>query len=146
MGAKVTFDPVNKFIIVGSGIVELDVRVDMYSDAKEDWLTNSTLQKFEFPFRPIGGDFITQDKIVTPRYFVASGWRIKPDERTHELLIVGDLFSDVVPPQPLAIATSGAFTVDIIFNRTFDALTNIVQTPVVIPSAVSFEGLIASFI
>jgi hypothetical protein len=156
MGVKVSFDPVNKFIIVNSGISELNVQVDIYSDAKEDWRTDSNLQKFQFPFRPIGGDSITVDKIVTPRYFLLPPWVIKPDERNHELLITGDLFSDAVPPSSLTTPASGNFTVAFLFNRTFDALTTTVTQPVVVPSAVDGGGggqasgtqlgLVASFV
>jgi hypothetical protein len=132
MAAKVIFDANNKLILVGSGIRDLDVQIDIYSDAKEDWLVSSELIKFPFPLEGIGGDPITGEKFVTPRFFLASGWRIKPDEANHELLITGDLFSDLprqgLDAEPLHTTTSGSFTVAVVFNRTFDAFTTVVET------------------
>ena len=43
MGQKVTFYPVTQIIQVDiapvDGVIDLDVKVDLYSDGKEDWIT-----------------------------------------------------------------------------------------------------------
>jgi hypothetical protein len=154
MGEKVNFDPINKFIneIQPSGTIDnsLDVVVDIYSDAKEDWRGSDFLSGFEFPLFVIGGDPITAEKSVTPRYFLASGWKFKPYEGDHELTIVGDIFSDLprlgLPSEPLHIAVSGAFTVSVIFQRTFDAFTTVTTEVVEVSGAVTTDELFPSFI
>lgn len=128
MAAKITYDTTStpKLIRVNDGITELDVQIDLYSDAKEDWISDSYLAGFEFPFTTVGGEPLTATKSKGPAFFMSSGWRIKPFEGDHELQINGDLFSASVPPTPLNTATSGAFTVSVIFNRTFDSIVTVV--------------------
>lgn len=88
MAAKVTFDTANK-LIIGSqapvgGKVDCDVRVDLYSDAKEDWLTDANLQKFRFPFAFPEGGADTGDGVKSPLYlFIRYGWRFRPYEGDH---------------------------------------------------------------
>ncbi len=154
MGLKVIFDPVNKFIteLAPSGAIDntLDVQVDVYSDGKEDWLVNDFFAGFQFPLFVIGGDPITGVKFVTPRYFLASGWRFKPYEGDHELVIEGDIFSNLprlgLPAEPLHVSVSGTFTVSVIFQRTFDAFTTVVQSSGSAPAAADCPGLVPSFI
>ena len=86
MGTNATFDPVNKLITltevpVGSPAkATLDVQVDLYSDAKEDWLTNLSLNKFKFPFTAIGGNDLGGGVYAGAYYFLdnTSGWSIQP--------------------------------------------------------------------
>ena len=59
MAAHLDYDT-DKRIIYGTtapvdGEVLLDVQIDLYSDMKEDWLSNSVLNKLKFPLRPVGG-------------------------------------------------------------------------------------------
>ena len=58
MGAKVTFDHITRIIQVdqaptlidGQQVVELNVKEDVYSDGKEDWLADPVnLRKLRFP-------------------------------------------------------------------------------------------------
>jgi len=122
MAAKITIDPVNKLIIVKSGITSLDVKVDLYSDMKEDWLADSELRKYEFPWRTTGGDAIGEGKYSGSKYFLKSGWRIRPYEADHELLLQGNLYSNEDPPEPLAVPTLGDYTVNVIIQRSIDAI------------------------
>ncbi len=122
MAAKITIDPVNKLIIVKAGVTELNVGEDLYSDMKEDWLTDPELQKYEFPWRPLGGDPLGSGKFVGSKYFLKTGWRIRPYEADHELLVDGDLYSDEDPPEALFVPTLGDFTVDIILQRSVEAI------------------------
>jgi hypothetical protein len=125
MAAKVTVDNVNKLLIAKSGVTELDVQVDLYSDLKEDWLANANGELgYDFPFyESVGGNFLATGKILSPFFFLKTGWRIRPDEVDHELLLVGNLYSGEEPAEPLTTATVGAYTVMVIINRAFDSMT-----------------------
>lgn len=97
MGAKVTFDPATRSIIVTqapvSGVVTLSIKVDVYSDGKEDWLTDANLQKMKFPIRPIGGDTIPGG-VIGDTYVIEGGWTITPYEADHELILDGNVFAE----------------------------------------------------
>ena len=60
MGSKVTFDPTTRIIQVDQapvdGVVNLDVKVDLYSDGKEDWVSEANLITYPYPIRSVGGD------------------------------------------------------------------------------------------
>jgi hypothetical protein len=144
MAAKVTWDTSSKIIRVNNGITELDVQIDLYSDGKEDWLIDLTLSQFEFPFRTVGGDPLTATQSIGPKFFLKSPWVIKPYEGDHELLLTGDLYSNETPPSGLVIPTSGTYTVNVIFNRSFDAITTVVETSGVVQPGT--QGMVASFI
>ena len=100
MAAKVSFDPATKSIQVTevpSGTpptVTLNVKVDLYSDAKEDWLVTPALQKMRFPILPLGGNEIPIG-FLGESYILTDGWRILPYEADHEFIIEGNLFPDV---------------------------------------------------
>jgi hypothetical protein len=130
MAAKVTYDTTSspKLIRVNDGVTEIDVQVDLYSDAKEDWVALDELAKFVIPFNTVGGEALSATQFITPKFFLASGWAIKPFEGDHELTITGDLFSAVSPPAPLVVATSGNFTVSVLFDRGVESITTIVET------------------
>jgi hypothetical protein len=124
MAAKVTVDPVNKLIVAKAGVTELDVQVDLYSDLKEDWLANASGELgFDFPFyQSVGGNFLATGKNLDGYYFLKSGWRIRPDEDDHELLVSGNLYSGEEPAEPLTTTTLGDYTVMVVLNRAFDAI------------------------
>lgn len=112
MAEKVTFDPVNRLIIVDSGITELDVKVDLYSDAKEDWKSDATLNKLRFPFRTIGGDPLGGGRFAGAYFFLQNdnGWRLRPYEGDHELTLVGNFYPED-SAQGIIVPTVGDFTV-----------------------------------
>ena len=118
MGQKVYFNHLTKTIEVtqaptGSpGVVELDVKIDIYSDGKEDWLADPTLNKFLFPVTAIGGDPISATKALGSTFFLEYGWKIKPYEADHQLAVNGNLYSrDGSNPY---IVTTGSYNVQII--------------------------------
>lgn len=138
MGSKATFDAVNKLItlieVPISNQVALSTAVDLYSDAKEDWNTDSILKKFTFPFRVIGGDDLGGGLSAGAYFFLRNdlGWRIKPYEGDHELTINGNLYAND-PNSLIFRATTGAFTVAIRLNTS--SLTQ--QTAGTDPSSVA---------
>lgn len=107
--ALVTFDGSNKLIIVDPGVTELDVKVDLYSDWKE-WSLLSDNLKYEPAFRAVGGDPISDTRNLGATFFLINGWRIRPDEADHRLIITGNLFTDPAGFSPV-VSTLGNFSV-----------------------------------
>jgi hypothetical protein len=114
MAAKLTVDLDNRHLIINSGVTELDVQVDLYSDLKEDWRLDAQKMKLEFPLRTIGGDPIGGALKAGAFFFLRNdlGWRIQPQEADHELTIVGNLYGED-PDLPLFDPTEGPYTVTI---------------------------------
>lgn len=115
MAQKVTIDLANKLIIAKAGITTLDATIDLYSDLKEDWRTNVGGElAFEFPFDTTGGDSLPGGLKVGAYYLFRNdlGWRIRPDETDHELIITGNLYP-ITDASPMFAATVGAYTVSI---------------------------------
>lgn len=115
MGAKVTFDSANRLIIPigppdGDGVIAIDVQVDVYSDGKEDWLTDNTLNRFKFPIVAIGGQVTPFGKLGTT-YEFKYGWKIRPYEADHTFRIDGNVYSD--DSLPLVVDTIGTYNVRI---------------------------------
>jgi len=121
MGDRVTFDAVAKTITIFEapvgGFTTLDAQIDLYSDAKEDWKNDATLNKFAFPFTTIGGNDLGGGVYAGAYYFLdnVSGWRILPYESSHVLQIDGNLYP-LNPAIPIIQPTAGSFTVVVKFN------------------------------
>ena len=110
MGEKVTFDPLVQRIYIHSGELELDAKIDLYSDAKEDWLNPATgFSKFEFPFRVVGGDPTVGAQSIAPYFFLQEDWHLQPYEADAEITIIGNLFRDL--GGAVSKPTSGEYTV-----------------------------------
>lgn len=118
MAAKVTFDAVNRLIIVNDGVTELDAKIDLYSDAKKTWKEDTTLNKLRLPFRTIAGDPLPGGLIVGAYFFLQNqaGWRIRPHEADHELIIIGNLYPED-ELLPIIVPTLGPYTVTITQER-----------------------------
>lgn len=97
MGQKVTFNPITKIIQVDvapvGGIVDLDIKVDVYSDGKEDWRASASLFKYRFPLRAVGGD-LTPTGALGSTFFLDPGWKIRPYEADHRFAVSGNFFSE----------------------------------------------------
>lgn len=91
--AKATFNGTSKLIIVDSGIIELDVKVDLYSDWKE-WAATGDNAKYLQAMRVVGGDPTVGAKSVAPYFFLMNGWKVRPYEGNHILNVSGNLFVD----------------------------------------------------
>jgi hypothetical protein len=94
MAAKMTYDTSNRIFILNSGVVDFDVVVDLYSDAKEDWMSNMLLNKFKFPLVAIGGQSIGGGRTISPYIMLRYGWKIRPQETDHTLTVAGNLITD----------------------------------------------------
>lgn len=116
MAAKVLFDPINRIIQITQAPdidnqVVIDINIDVYSDGKEDWISNDTLRKLRFPVSVIGGDPITPQKNLGATFFINYGWKIRPYDADHTLIIIGNVFSDDAS-SPF-IQTVGSYNVSI---------------------------------
>jgi hypothetical protein len=116
MATKVTFNPANREIQVVTApsgtppTIDLNVKVDLYSDAKEDWLTDPELQKMVFPIRPIGGDPVPIG-FLGETYLLENGWHIHPFEGDHVFNIEGNIFPET--GQELVADTQGEYRVQV---------------------------------
>lgn len=108
--AKFTVDGPGRLLIAKAGVIDVDVQIDLYSDAKEHWLTTSD-SKWLFPFRVVAGDSIGGGQIVEPVYFLTNGWKIRPDEADHTLTFTGNLELDSGETGDILVPTIGGFTV-----------------------------------
>ena len=88
---KVTFDGINKLILINEGETDLDVQIDMYSDWKEWARTEDNLKYFP-PFRTVGGEPTIAGQRLDVTYFLINGWKIKPYIGTYDLTLVGNIF------------------------------------------------------
>lgn len=113
MATHFTADPVNKLIIITTaptgGELSLDVRRDIYSALKADWLNDNNLNKYRFPITPLGGEALVGGLSVGAFYFLEYGWRIRPYEADHRLLLDGNLFTR--EEEPVTVPTIGNFNV-----------------------------------
>ena len=91
--SKVTFNGLEKLIIVNDGVTTLSVIRDLYSEWKK-WFKSGTNSKFLPAMRSVGGDPISDVKDLGATFFLINGWRIRPFEGDHRLIIQGNLFTD----------------------------------------------------
>lgn len=117
--AKFDVDGINLLLIAKAGVTQVDVKIDLYSDAKEHWLTTVDA-KYHFPFRTVGGDPIGGGTFAGDLYFLTNGWKIRPQEADHELLFDGNLFLDEGETGGIIVPTVGAFTVLAKIERSAD--------------------------
>lgn len=117
---KVFFDPLKKLIYVMSDVDELDVRVDLYSDAKEWQMLNPAYRP---PIRAIGGDPTTQGGTAGTIFFTTNGWRLAID---HTITISGVLFSDDYP-DPIVTVGSAELIKQVVANLVDNANVSSVE-------------------
>ena len=117
--AKFIVDGPNLLLIAKPGVVSVDVQTDLYSDAKEHWLATAD-NKYNFPLRTVGGDPIGGGKFAGDLYFLQNGWKIRPQEANHELLLDGNLFLDAAEVGGIFVPTLGGYTVLTTVQRSAD--------------------------
>ena len=83
----ITFDPINKRIILDSAFVDT---AQMYSRWKE-WARTGDNLKYEQAFYALGGDPLGGGLFVASYFFLMNGWRIRPMEANHTLIIDGNI-------------------------------------------------------
>jgi len=128
MGEKVTFNATTRVITVteapdAEGEVYIDVKADLYSDGKEDWVATEALRKVIFPIEVTGGDNLPGEKALGTTYFLRSDWKIAPYEASHRMVINGNLYA--VDGSDLFLDTAGSFIV-----RIMQQVSNLVDSTV----------------
>lgn len=114
-----TFDGDNKLIILSNGTTVLDVK-DLYSRWKE-WCATDNNSKYLFAFSVLGGDPLPGDRYLGTTYFIENGWRIRPYEGHHTLVVYGNLY-DRAGGDPF-VNTIGNYNVRIMLS-----VSNLVDT------------------
>lgn len=127
------FSGQEKVIYLQSGVVSFESQ-DLYSSWKQ-WVLSGTNSRFLPAFLTIGGDPISSIKNVSPYYFLANNWKIRPYESSHSLNVEGNLFVDGGVGNPF-IPTTGNYNVFINISTSSDSTTiNSVITTTGIDSA-----------
>ena len=102
----IVFDPASKRVILDSASV---TATELYSRSA-DWLATGDNAKYGAVFRQVGGDDLGGGLSIPP-YFFLQGWRVRPQEASHNLTITGNLFVDGggVP----VVSTLGTYQVNV---------------------------------
>jgi hypothetical protein len=102
--ADFIFDGPNLLIIepAGSGNTTYDVQRDLYSAWKR-WVAAGSGAGYPDAFSIEGGTPIGATGLFTgTTYIMTNGWKVQPANHDHQLLLVGNIFSDdgvvIVPP------------------------------------------------
>jgi hypothetical protein len=96
MAAVVTFDPINLRIVeinTGQPVNELSI-LEVYSEWKDWLLADASRLGYPQAFRVVGGDPISDVASLGSTYFLVNGWRIRPAEYSHKLVLTGNIFTD----------------------------------------------------
>lgn len=127
---KFTVDTTNRLFIAKPGTTQMNVLVDLYSEAKEAWLASADIHKFRFPILGVGGNVIQEtsaaSQYISPYYFLRYGWRIRPQEADHTLVVVGNLLVESGSASPFTTPTE-SYTVVIEKTTSSDATTTKVE-------------------
>jgi hypothetical protein len=125
---KVTFDGVNKLILINNGITEINVTTDIYSDWKE-WVRLRDNAKYQQALRVVGGDDIGNSQALGGQYFLINGWRLRTWEGDHTLNINENLRissddPDLVSKPNIFVPTLGSY--QIVVQSSYSQNTNVV--------------------
>lgn len=115
-----TFDGINKLIILSTGTTDVDLR-DLYSRYK-DWVLLGNNAQYLLALSYIGADPIPGGQLGTT-FFLENGWKIRPFEGDHTLVITGNLYSR--DGSDTVINTIGPYNV-----RVISVISTLVETVV----------------
>lgn len=121
---SISFDGPNLTISYDDAGVLVEVEAkELYSRWK-DWTLAGNAQ-YPPAFRTIGGDPLGGSVVAGDYYFLnnADGWRLKPKEASHELVIVGNLYGED-PDTAIFAPTVGSYNV--LVQRALSSLTQTV--------------------
>ncbi len=108
-----SFDGVNKIITLPSGVTTLDVR-DLYSRWK-DWSQNGGSNYLQV-FAPVGGDPISTGVYVTSYFFLINGWKVRPQEASHTLIVGNGILLTDTGDDPF-VPTQGYYNVQVKYSQ-----------------------------
>ncbi len=120
-----TVDTTARLFVARPGVTSFDVAVNLYSEAKLEWINDDALNRFSFPFllgSQGGNDIDIVAGTAIPAYiFLQGGWRIRPDEADHTLGVTGGIILVQGGGDPF-VDTLGAFTVRINYQQPVQAV------------------------
>lgn len=87
-----SFDGNTKIISILDGVTYFTVK-DLYSDWKL-YMTSGDNAKYLPAFRYVGGDPTVPGQSLGSTYFLINGWKIRPYNGDHTLIIDGNLFTE----------------------------------------------------
>lgn len=90
---QVTFDGVNKLIIVNYGVETIDFDVDVYSSWKR-WSQERVNAAYLPAMRSVGGDPLPGNQRLGATFFLTNGWRMRTWEGDHRLVVVGNVYTE----------------------------------------------------
>jgi len=121
---KFDVDTTAHLFIAKAGVTTIDIQIDLYSDAKEHWLSGGVAMGYNFPFRGVGGDdidIVSGTKI--PLYaFLVDNWKIRPQEANHTLNVTGGILLVDGGGDPF-VNTLGSYVVRINYQQPVQAIT-----------------------
>lgn len=80
-----------KLIVVNPGVTTLSAK-DLYSWWKQ-WAAQGDNLKYPQAMSSVGGDPLPGDRRLGSTFFLENGWKIRPYEGNHQLLIDGNLYT-----------------------------------------------------
>jgi hypothetical protein len=114
MAAVVTFDPINLRIVeidTGLPVNELSI-LEVYSEWKDWLLADPSRLGYPQAFRVVGGDPISDVANLGSTFFLVNGWRIRPAEYSHKLVLSGNVYTDPAGSD-VNVSTLGSFNVTV---------------------------------
>lgn len=117
--AKVSFNGVNREIVVLPGIDSIDVQIDLYSEWKR-WLQISDNAKYPAAFRTFGGDPTIANQFAPRYFFLINNWEIVATSVS--VAIQTNLYSDsgdtgiIIDNAAVAVRNSDA----VVVNSTYE--------------------------
>ena len=96
---KVTFDGINKRIIVNEGVTDINVKQDVYSNWKE-WMQVRDNSKYLPAIRTTGGDPVPGNQFTGDTYFLINDWQIVVNQLVK---VTGILYHDNPALEPYII-------------------------------------------
>lgn len=88
---KVTFDGINKLILINDSESDINFKVDVYSAWKE-WMLKETNSGFDLAISQVGGD-PTPNGFLGVTFFLENCWKIRTWEGDHTLNLTGNIFA-----------------------------------------------------
>jgi len=106
-----SFDGENLIVTLDSGVTEVEVGTDLYSEWKV-WYKTGDNSKYPIAFRASGGDPLSSIIFSGSYYFIQNqnGWRIRPPEEDITINFLGSLVGEDLE-LPIIIPTVGLFRV-----------------------------------
>lgn len=103
----IIFDPINKRIILDSAFITAG---QIYSRWKE-WVLIGDNSKYLQAFSVLGGDPLGGGLFVASYFFLMNGWKIRPMEANHTLIIEGNI--SVIGGGTPVVQTLGNYNVSV---------------------------------